>query len=393
MAFDRGGNHCFADIFRCNDLSLPTLIKEYADSVHQSEATSAHVLCDQLIAVVQTSCIFVWCQKTSQNNSTMFFECANLSQTTKSHKTWSTQLKNTTDLSSTANELDLRSPPPETLAKCPCAVTACVSSPEGLGSLIQARRTQLHHFTHSCTVDQSNNTKRVSRSTGRSHWSHVSLLLCSFFAAAVVSCLFLAAVRSFFLFVAVVAVVFVVEIVVVVLRVCRVPLLQNAHWHVTVWVKTPRPPPVVYCVWPLAIMSSLRFTLSVWWRFTTFRIIFWRTLIPYVQLFVLVLPHVCDTWGLVGCHHDLACHEIRFNSLLMRSLLNGILQLMLNNGLWMVGSNAHIQVSNHSEYQCACTSEVLKEYESVQIMLNQYSAYPSCVSSSLPHNSNLARTE
>ena len=30
-----------------------------------------------------------------------------------------------------------------------------------------------------------------------------------------------------------------------------------------------------------------------------------------------------------------------------------------------VGSGAHVQVSNHSQDQCACTSGVLKEYESV----------------------------
>ena len=38
-----------------------------------------------------------------------------------------------------------------------------------------------------------------------------------------------------------------------------------------------------------------------------------------------------------------------------------------SNGLWMtVGSISHIQVSNHSQDQCACMSEVLKEFESVQ---------------------------
>ena len=42
MAFDRGGNHSFGDIFCFQYLSLPSLIQEYSDSV-LVEATSAHV--------------------------------------------------------------------------------------------------------------------------------------------------------------------------------------------------------------------------------------------------------------------------------------------------------------------------------------------------------------
>ena len=73
-----------------------------------------------------------------------------------------------------------------------------------------------------------------------------------------------AAALSFFFCVVVVVVVLGVEVVVVVVRVCRVSLLQNAHWHDTVWFEnTPRPSPAVSCVWQLIVTSSSRFALSV----------------------------------------------------------------------------------------------------------------------------------
>ena len=53
---------------------------------------------------------------------------------------------------------------PRTLAACPVwSVTACESSPRGLGSPIQARRKQLPHFTQSFTSDLDINTPRTNK--------------------------------------------------------------------------------------------------------------------------------------------------------------------------------------------------------------------------------------
>ena len=43
MALECCGDHPFADVLCLNDLSLPSLVQEYTNSMLSSEATSAHV--------------------------------------------------------------------------------------------------------------------------------------------------------------------------------------------------------------------------------------------------------------------------------------------------------------------------------------------------------------